>query len=298
MAIDVERLLARTFAPVEHAYGPRDTMLYALGLGIGADPVDTAALRYVYEGSAGGLLAVPTMINVLGYGGFWADQPDTGITWRKLVHAEQAIELYAPLPAKGRVIGHNRVAALYDKGADKGALMVQERKVVDAETGALLATVTQTSMLRGDGGFGTAASGSGGPPAPHAMPPRPADMVCDLQTLPQAALLYRLNGDYNPLHADPAVAAVAGFSRPILHGLATMGVAMHAALRSALAYDATRVRAMRVRFTAPVLPGETLRTELWQDGNVLSLRTTALERAKVVLDFARVEMHGAQPSAN
>ncbi len=122
------------------------------------------------------------------------------------------------------------------------------------------------------------------------MPERAPDVVCDLPTLPQAALIYRLCGDFNPLHADPEVAARAGFSRPILHGMATMGVAAHAVLRALVDYDASRLAAMRVRFSAPALPGDTLRTELWVDGDRVSLRTTALERAAVVLNNGRVDL--------
>jgi len=288
MPLNTQHLLSRDFAPVEQAYSAHDSMLYALGCGLGADPLDAGQLRYVYERAAGGLQALPTLANVLGYSGFWADQPDTGITWQKLVHAEQAIELHQPLPAAGRVIGQTRVVGLHDKGAEKGALMLQQRRVTDAVTGTLLASVTQTTMLRADGGFG----GSHGQPlaAPHVIPERAPDHVCDLPTLAQAALLYRLNGDTNPLHADPAVAQAAGFSRPILHGLATMGVALHAVLKTVLGYDAAAVRGMRVRFTAPVLPGETLRTELWRDGSVVSLRTTVLERGVLVLNAGRVEL--------
>ena len=122
------------------------------------------------------------------------------------------------------------------------------------------------------------------------MPERAPDRVHDLPTLPQAALIYRLSGDLNPLHADPAVARAAGFERPILHGMATMGVAAHAVLRALLDYDAARFAGMRVRFTAPALPGDTLRTEMWVDGKVVSLRTTALERGAVVLNNARVDL--------
>mgnify|MGYP003946556439 CR=1 FL=1 len=288
MPLDPHHLLNRVFAPVEQTYAAHDSMLYALGCGLGSDPLDAGQLRYVYERTPGGLQALPTLANVLGYSGFWADQPDTGITWRKLVHAEQAIELHSPMAPEGCVVGTNRVVALHDKGADKGALMLQERRVVDAASGALLATVTQTTLLRADGGFG----GSHGTPlaSPHAIPDRAPDHVCDLPTLPQAALLYRLNGDFNPLHADPAVAQAAGFARPILHGLATMGVALHAVLKTVLDYDAAAVRGMRVRFTAPVLPGETLRTELWRDGRVVSLRSTVLERGAVVLNAGRVDL--------
>lgn len=288
MTLDPRHLMDRVFAPVEQHYSASDSALYALSIGLGADPLDAGSLAYVYEGAAGGQRALPTQANVLGYSGFWADQPDTGITWRRLVHAEQAVVLHRPLAPQGRVVGHSRVVGLHDKGAEKGALMLLERRIVDAGSGDLLASVTQTTLLRADGGFG--ASLGLAPPAAHAVPDRVADAVCELPTLPQAALLYRLNGDFNPLHADPAVAVAAGFARPILHGLATMGVALHAVLKTLLAYDAGAVRGMRVRFTAPVLPGDTLRTELWRDGDRVSLRTTAVERGAVVLNAGRVDL--------
>ena len=288
MALDPQRLLAREFAPVQQAYTARDSILYALGIGLGADPLDAGQLRYAYEAAPGGLQAMPTMANVLGYPGFWPNQPDSGITWKKLLHAEQAFVLHRPLPAQGHVIGRNRVVALHDKGAQKGALMAQRRDLTDASTGELLATVSLTAMLRADGGFGGA---HGEPlPAPHVLPARAPDHVCDLATLPQAALLYRLSGDYNLVHADPAIASQAGFDRPILHGLCTMGVALHAILKSALDYDGAGVRAMRVRFTAPVFPGETIRTEIWQDGPVLSFRSSVPARDVVVLGAGRVDL--------
>lgn len=285
MAVDYEKLLNRPFAPLEHVYTKRDSMLYALGVGLGADPLDAGQLAFVYED---GLKVLPTMPVILGYPGFWAREPDTGINWRKLVHAEQSFELHRPLKPEGKVIGQNRVSAIYDKGAEKGALLCQERTVTDADSGELIATVHQVTMLRGDGGFGGPA---GSPPPPHPIPERTADMVCDLPTLPQAALIYRLSGDYNPLHADPGVAQAAGFSRPILHGLCTMGVACHAALRGILAYQPERIRGMRVRFTGPVLPGDTIRTELWQDGDVISFRATAFERNVVVLNAGKITLN-------
>ena len=284
------KLLKRRFEPLEHAWNARDTQLYALGIGLGADPLDRAQLQFVYEGVDGLLLkAFPTFANVLSYPGVWAREPDTGIDWRNVVHAEQQIVLHAPLPSKGRVIGQTQVSALWDKGIGKGALMQQKREIREASTGLLLATVIQLSLLRGNGGFG-AGSSEGAPPSPHQMPVRKPDTVCELPTLVQAALLYRLSGDLNPLHADPAVANAAGFERPILHGMATMGVAAHAVLRTVLNYEEARFAGMRVRFTAPALPGDTLRTEMWVDGTVISLRTMALERNVVVLDNARVDM--------
>jgi acyl dehydratase len=291
MAIDARRLLERRFPDLEHAYTLRDTQLYALGVGLGHEPLDERALRFVYEGQDGtALQAMPTLANVLAYPGFWARDPDAGIDWRRLVHAEQQIVLHAALPAQGRVVGRNRVSALWDRGPGKGALMQQRRDVCEAASGALLATVTQLTLLRGDGGFGAGGS-EGGPPPPHAVPQRAPDLECRLPTLPQAALIYRLSGDLNPLHADPAVARAAGFERPILHGMAVMGVAAHAVLRAVLDYDTSRFASMRVRFTAPVVPGDTLCTAMWIDGVVVSLRTTAVERGAVVLDNACVELH-------
>lgn len=293
-SFDCDALLQRLFPPVAQEWSERESMLYALGCGLGDEPLDRAQLRFLYERSAGGLQALPTMANVIGYPGFWADQPDTGIDWRRLVHAEQAIVLHQPLPAAGRFIGRNRVTGLHDKGAAKGAILLQERSVSDAASGELLATVTQTTMLRGNGGFAaqTGQASVGAPlPAPHVMPRREPDAIGEFRTLPQSALLYRLSGDFNPLHADPAVAEAAGFPRPILHGMATMGMAMHAVLRTLLDYDVKRVAGMRVRFTAPLLPGETLRTEMWQSNDVISLRAYAMERNTVVLDAGRVDLN-------
>ncbi len=288
MAISYEALMNRAFAPVEQTYTTRDTILYALGIGLGADPLDRGQLRFVYED---GLQMLPTMPAILGYPGFWAREPDTGIDWKRLVHAEQAFVLHRRFAPQGRVIGRNRVSALYDKGAGKGALLCQERLVVDAASGETLATVSQTTFLRGDGGFGAP---PGSPPAPHPIPERAPDAVCDLPTLPQAALIYRLSGDFNPLHVDPEVARTAGFPRPILHGMCTFGVAAHAVLRTLLSYDSAPFAGMRARFTAPALPGDTIRTELWVDGTVVLLRCTAVERNAIVLNAGRVDLH-AQP---
>jgi acyl dehydratase len=287
MAIDYQHLMQRPFPVVRQAYTRRDTILYALGIGLGADPIDRDQLAFVYEN---GLKALPTMANVLGFPGFWAKEADTGIDWRRLVHGEQSITLHRPLAPRGEFVATNRVSALYDKGAGKGAILCQERVIRDAATDEPIATVEQLTVLRGDGGFGGPA---GSPPPPHSIPERAPDAVCDLATLPQAALIYRLNGDDNPLHADPAVAAAAGFARPILHGMCTMGVACHAVLRTVLGYDTARLRAMRTRFTAPVTPGETIRTEIWVDGTVVSFRSTAMERDVVVLNAGRIDVTDA-----
>jgi len=260
-----------------HTYSERDTMLYALGVGYGADPLDAGQLRFVYEKN---LQATPTQAVVLGYPGFWMGDPATGIDAVRLVHGEQGLQIHQPLPVAGTVIGQTRVTGINDKGPDKGALVYTERQVFNHETGDLLATLTSTTFCRGDGGCG---GDDPAPHAPHKLPERPADFQCDLPLVEQAALIYRLSGDYNPLHADPAVAKKAGFERPILHGLATMGVAGHALLKSCCDYDAGRLTSLRLRFTAPVYPGEILRTEIWQDDEQISFRCSVPARDRVVL---------------
>lgn len=285
MAIDYERLLERSFAPVEHTYTARDSSLYALALGLGSDPLDSRQLAFVHEQNQ---QAFPTLPMVLGYPGFWAREADTGIDWRRLVHAEQSLQLHAPVPAQGRVTGHTRITRIIDKGAEKGALLYLERRIVDADSGVLLATVNQVNMLRGDGGFG----GPSGPiPAPHRLPERAPDSICDLASLPQAALLYRLSGDLNPLHIDPSVAHDAGFPRPILHGLCTLGIAVHGLLRSLLDYQPSRLAGLQVRFTAPFYPGETLRCEFWQEAGQVSFRASSLERGVQVLGAGLAQLH-------
>ena len=283
MAIDYKKLKAWPFPDLEHEYSARDTILYALGLGCGADPMDAQDLRFVYED---GLVAFPTLAVVLGYPGFWLKNSDTGVDWRKILHGEQGLTLHAPLPASGRVIGRTRITEIVDKG-DKGGLMFSERDVVDKASGTLLATLRATTVLRGDGNFG----GPPGPvPQPHALPEREPDAHLDLATLPQAALIYRLSGDYNPLHADPRVAAAAGFKRPILHGLCTYGVAARAVLKLCCADDPGSLSRFDVRFSSPIYPGETIRTEIWREGATISFRARAVERDIIVLNNGRAEL--------
>lgn len=284
MAIDYDKLKNWDFGEIEQTYTTKDSILYALGLGLGADPMDERQLRFVYED---GMAALPTMSVVLGYPGFWLKDPETGVDWVKVLHGEQGIIVHKPLPAEGTVVGKTRVTEIIDKGEGRGALILSERDVVDKASGDLLATLTSTTFARGDGGFG----GPEGPsPKPHVLPERDADEVCDLPTLPQAALIYRLSGDFNPLHADPKVAVAAGFERPILHGLCTLGVAGHALLKTACGYDPARFKSMALRFSAPVYPGETIRTEVWRDDSVVSFRSSVVERDVVVLNNGRAEV--------
>ncbi len=286
MGIDYDKLRNWRFADIPQTYTHRDTILYALGLGLGSAPTDPDQLRFVYERN---LAALPTMAVVLGYPGFWLKDAGTGVDWRRVLHGEQGVRLFKPIPPAGKVIGRARVTNLVDKGREKGAYMFFERDVIDAASGETLATLTQTAVLRGDGGFG----GPNGPtPEPHPIPHSAPEASCDLPTLPQAALIYRLSGDDNPLHADPEVAKAAGFPRPILHGLCTFGVVGHALLKSCCGYDPARLSAMQARFSAPVFPGETIRTEIWREGDIVSFRARVVERDLVVLNNGRAEIAG------
>jgi acyl dehydratase len=288
MAIVYEKLLALKIPEVEHVYGPKDCMLYALGLGLGQDPMNESELAFVYEKN---LRALPTFALVQGYTPYWLRNPDSGVNWTKVVHGEQGFVLHKPVAPQGSVIGRTRVVDVVDKGEGKGALVYSERKITDKASGALLATLTQTTFCRGDGGFGGPKRAT---PEPHALPERAPDMICNLPTRPEMALVYRLSGDINPLHAEPEFAKAAGFPRPILHGLATFGVAGHALLKSVAGYDPARLTGMAGRFSAPVFPGETIRTEMWRgDGKnpgVIDFRARVVERDVVAINNGRAEV--------
>jgi len=285
MAIDYQKLKNWPFRPIEHAYTAKDSMLYALGLGFGADPTDRRQIDFVYEE---GLKALPTMAVVLASPGFWLKDPATGVDWKKVLHGEQGLRLHEPLPAAGTVVGTTRIDEIVDKGAGKGALMYSTREIRDKASGKLLAEVASVGFLRGDGGFG---GPEGASRKPQPIPERAPDASVEINTLPQSALIYRLSGDFNPLHADPDVARAAGFERPILHGLCTYGVAGHALLKLVCDYDAARLKRMDVRFSAPVYPGETIRTEIWTEGDGrLAFRCTVPERKTVVLNNGYAEL--------
>jgi acyl dehydratase len=279
--IDYPKVRHLVLPEVRQEYTARDTMLYALGLGFAADPLDARELRFVYEKD---LVAVPTMAVVLGTPGPWMRQPGLGIDFLKMVHGEQGLTLHAPLPSSGAVVGRSRVTHVVDKGAGKGALVQTERTLHDAVSGELLATVQMQVFCRADGGFAT--PDCPGDAAPEAIPPtpgEPADMQIDIATRADAALLYRLSGDYNPLHVDPETASHAGFPRPILHGLATYGIALRALLLGPLEFDVARLRSLRARFSGPVLPGDTLRTSIWVREDRVHFRVQALEREVTVI---------------
>lgn len=279
--MNLEKVLSKAFPPIEHSLNPRDCMLYALGIGVGAQPDAADQLQFTYED---GLKVFPSIVNVVSHPGGWVKEPNLEIDWVKLLHGEQSFEMHRQLEVGKTYVGSFKVTRVIDKGPGKGAMLYQEKQLHEKESGELVSTVTSTYVLRGDGGCGGTTTEA---PAPHAIPERAADNRCSLPTLPQSALIYRLSGDYNPIHADPALARKAGFDRPILHGLCTLGVATHAVLQTYCGNDPAKLRSLRLRFSSPVYPGETIVTEFWRDGDVVSFRARVQERDVIVLNNGR-----------
>jgi acyl dehydratase len=288
--LDYHTMKTWEFGEVRQVYSHRDTILYALGIGLGTDPLDAGQLRYVYEKN---LQALPTMATVLGWSSSCWSDPRSGADYVKLVHGEQQLRLFKAVPVEASVSARDRVLSLTDLGASKGAIARVARQIFDAASGDLLAECTNVLFLRGDGGFSERSGVSDPRPQGLPVPPaRPPDIQTELTSLPQSALLYRLSGDYNALHVDPEVARAAGFPRPILHGLCSFGMAGLAVLKSCCGYEAARIRSIAVRFTAPVFPGDTLRFSIWRaDQEVLHFRAHVDVREQIVLDHGIVELN-------
>lgn len=280
MPIDYDHIMGLKAEGDVFAYDDRDTMLYALGIGFGRDPLDARELPFVYERDLdpANLKTVPTMATVIAFG--QRVLAGSGINYLMVVHGEQRLTLHRPLPPAARVLADARVVGCYDKGAGKGAIVLTEQSLRLADSDEPLCTLGSTTFARGDGGFG---GPSGGGPEPHPLPNRAPDAVCALDTRPDQALLYRLSGDRNPLHADPEVAKRAGFPRPILHGLCSYGTACRAVIQTMCDYDPTRIAGFDVRFSSPVFPGETIETAMWREGDVISFRCRVPERDVVVI---------------
>jgi len=276
--LHLQKLIARPFPPLKQRYEAKDTILYALGVGAGADPLEPSELPFVYEKV---LRIIPSQASVLAYPGFWLGEPELAIDWVKLLHGEQGIVFERPLQAAAEVRGEYAVLGVDDKGPGKGAVIFFEKRILDAADGGLICRVRSTYFLRGDGGCG---SWGEVPRGPSALPGRSPDAVIEMPTITRQALIYRLSGDYNPVHIDPKFAAEAGFSKPILHGLCTFGVACFGIVQLLCAGDPDRLQEIFVRFSRPVFPGETIRLELFKENDSWRFRARAKERDEVVLD--------------
>jgi acyl dehydratase len=266
------------------AYSERETMLYALGVGLGADPMNADELPFVYEN---GLKALPTQATVVAWGA--GRMGETGVNYLMVVHGEQRLSVHKPLPTEAKITADTRFTHCLDKGAGKGAVLISETVLKDAATGEKLITLSSSTFARGDGGFGGPSEGG---PEPHPVPSRAPDLEIDLPTRPDQALLYRLSGDRNPLHSDPAIAKMAGFPRPILHGLCTYGLTCRAVLQAYAGYDPARILQHDVRFSAPVFPGETVSVQLWKDGDVVSFEARVKARDVVVIKNGKSVLAG------
>lgn len=279
--MNLDKVLNKSFEPLEHQLLPRDCMLYALGIGYGDSASSPTQLQYCYEQ---GLKAFPALVNVISHPGAWITAPELEVDWVKLLHGEQSFEIFRPIEPNKTYVGYYRVKDVLDKGQGKGALVYLEKELREKDSNERVSLVTSTYFLRGDGGCGGSITEA---PTPHPLPERAPDKVVSITTLPQAALIYRLSGDYNPIHADPVLATKAGFERPILHGLCTLAVATRAVLSAYAEEEPARLNALQLRFSAPVYPGETIVTEMWQDGEVISFRSKVAERDLIVLSNGR-----------
>jgi acyl dehydratase len=282
MALD-HSLVGVPTEPQERSWTSTDALLYAVGVGAGlGDPLQE--LEFTTENSEG------VQQQVLPTFGILVAQPRSGrklgsFDRAMLVHAEQAFELHQPLPVEGTVNIVSTVTGIYDKIS--GALVASESVATDAATGAKLVTSRGGVFIRGEGGFG----GDRGPGNGWRRPDGAPDHRVVLPTRPEQALLYRLSGDRNPLHADPAFAARGGFSRPILHGLCTYGVTGRALLHTLCGSDPARFRSMSGRFTRPVMPGDSLVVSIWlpEDGGGTARFQTATEDGAVVIDRGQLD---------
>ena len=277
-----QKTAARTFS-----YGDKDVMLYALGVGMSHNPMDERELAFTYEKD---LKVIPTAATVLSSAmgrpargeGQVEQKPGhrpSQINFLMVVHGEQKVELHKPLSTSGTFTAEGRTIGAYDKGKDKGAVIVNETVWTD-EKGEKVATLTGSTFARGDGGFGGPSEGQ---PEPHTIPSRKADLSVDIPTREDQALLYRLNGDRNPLHSDPDSAKRSGFPRPILHGLCTYGITCRAVLQAITGYDPDQILSHQARFSAPVFPGDVITVDLWKDGRNISFEARVAARNATVI---------------
>lgn len=273
------------------SYSSKDAILYALALGYGEDPLDERQLRYVTEADQ---CVAPTMPVVFCHPGFWIKEAQLGLDWRKFVHVSQRLRLEGPLASSGTITSNTYNAVVADRGEGKGAIIVQRREMSNQSDGQLIAVIESTYLARGDGGFSAADGRSDPLPETAGAAPRSGapDAVVEIQSLPQAALLYRLSGDFNPLHVSPSAATAAGFPRPILHGLCTYGMAARAVLASFCDYDSSRLKEICARFSAPVFPGENIRVEMTRTShNIVNFEASVRSRETAVLKdgWARID---------
>ncbi|MFE1486017.1 MaoC/PaaZ C-terminal domain-containing protein [Streptomyces fimicarius] len=270
MPIDASAALAAEPRRAEIDWNHKDVQLYHLGLGAGIPATDPGELRYTLESR---LQVLPSFATVAGagtaaFGGMGAQGIDVDLA--AVLHGGQSVRVHRPIPVTGRAVQTSKVAAVYDKG--KAAVIVLRTEAAD-DDGPLWTNDAQI-FVRGEGGFG----GERGPSDRLAPPDRDPDRTAERTIREDQALLYRLSGDWNPLHADPDFAELAGFDRPILHGLCTYGMTLKAVADTLLDGDVSRIAAYRTRFAGVVFPGETLRIRMWAEDGRVRVTVTAADR--------------------
>jgi acyl dehydratase len=296
MPIDRDKALGASLGEGEGSYEPDDVILYHLGIGAGFAATDPDELEYTYEKN---LKVLPSFAVVAGSsfssrarqsaegggrrGGMLAVE---GLSFNPamLLHGEQEIELHRPLPTSARFTTSGRIADIFDKG--KAALVVIEYTARDDE--GPLYTTRMSAFIRGEGGFG----GPSGPKVGNEPPERAPDGEVERQTLPQQALLYRLCGDKNPLHADPEFAKMGGFDKPIIHGLCSYGITCKAIVDEALGGDVTKVARYQARFRGVAFPGETYVVSWWKEGDTILVATRSKDRDAPIISNAAITLRG------
>ena len=274
--LDPQRLLDLEIPPRRVSMSDRDAILYALAAGLGERPED---LPFVYES---GLRVLPSFATVAAFDDTWLAK--AGIDLKTVVHGSLDLRFEKPLEVPGAADIAFRVSGLTDKGPGKAGIVQQELKL--SQAGSLRCTLRSALFVRGGGGFGGSVGDQGESAPPPSDPPQQSDLVA---TSPRQALHFRLLGDRNPLHADPAVAKAAGFDRPILHGACTFAIACATALRRFCDLKPARLARLAARFAGPLYPGETLAFSYWIDGNRIAFKAIAHERQAIVLDNGLAE---------
>ena len=274
MTINYDEIMNLTSENVEISYSDKDSILYSLGIGLGNDPMNLNELKYVYENSQSVLPSMAT--------NFQYHSPlllKTNINFIMVVHGEQRLSITNTLPVSGDFIANAKVIGCYDKGPARGAIIEVETTVKNKKNNEEICKLVSTTFARGDGGFG-------GPDSPKKeifIPDGEPDCVSEVSTKPDQALIFRLSGDYNPLHSDPNFAKAAGFEKPILHGMCTYGIACRSLVNEICENDASKLKRFDCRFSSPVYPGETIITEMWKKDKMIYFNSKVKERDKLVL---------------
>ena len=274
MPINYDEIMSLKSENIEISYTDKDSILYGLGVGLGNDPMDIDELKYVYEN---GQIALPSMATNFQYHSSLL--MSAKLNFVMVVHGEQKLSIINPIPVSGDFLADMKVLNCFDKGASKGAIIDVETTVKLKSDGTEICKLISTTFARDDGGF----DGPESPPQEIFEPEGSPDIVDEITTKPDQALIFRLSGDYNPLHSDPNFAKAAGFPKPILHGLCTYGVACRSIVKTACDNDVKKLKSFNCRFSSPVFPGETIVTEMWKNGNNINFQSKVKERDKIIL---------------